>query len=166
VNNWKVILATVVIFGAGVITGSLVLHCVQRCASKEECVTPAMATGGQVPLAPPATPPGHPAENGKPRLPEAMNKQFLQRLDEELHLSPAQHKAIQKIIAEGQHQIRKVIHDQRLEIREELTPAQRKQFDELVKHQVHHPATETNAPAILPAETNSPASPVLSTNAP
>jgi hypothetical protein len=164
VNNWKVILATVVIFGAGVITGSLVLHCVQCCAPKEECVTPAMVTGAQVP--PTNNPPGHPAENGKPRLPEAMNKQFLQRLDEELHLSSAQHKAIQKIIAEGQHQIRKVIHDQRLEIREELTPAQRKQFDELVKHPVHHPVTETNVPAILPAETNSAASPVLSTNAP
>ena len=162
-NNWKVILATVVIFGAGVITGSLVLHCFQRCAAREECVNPAVAAAGQVP---PAIPLGHPPENGKPRLPEAMNKQFLQRLDEELHLSPEQHKAVQKIITEGQHQIRKVIHDQRLEIREELTLEQRKQFDELVKHPAHRPATETNAPALLPAETNSAASPVLSTNTP
>jgi hypothetical protein len=162
VNNWKVILATVVIFGAGVITGSLVLHCLQRCAAREECVNPAVAAAGQVPQ---ANPPGHPPENGKPRLPEAMNKQFLQRLDEELHLSPEQHKAVQKIITEGQHQIRKVIHDQRLEIREELTLEQRKQFDELVKRPPHNPANGTIAPAVSPAATTTNSAP-NSTSAP
>ena len=41
----------------------------------------------------------------------------------------------------------KVIQDARLEIREVLTPEQRKKFDELVKRPVHKPIFGTNAPA-------------------
>ena len=58
---------------------------------------------------------------------------MLQQLDEQLQLSPEASEAIQKIIAEGQNQMRKVIQDLRLEIREELTPEQQKQFEELMK---------------------------------
>src|SRR5208283_2795793 len=82
-----------------------------------------------------------------PRLPEILNKQFLQRLDEELHLAPDQHDAVQKIITDGQNQMHKLVQDARLEIREVLTPDQRKQFDELVKRPPRKPATGTNAPA-------------------
>ena len=114
-NNWKVIFATVVIFGTGVITGGLLVNYVQH----------------------------------------------LQRLDEELHLAADQHEAILKLIDEGQNQIRKVIQDSRLEIREVLTPEQQKQFDELIKRPFRKPLFNTNGPAAVP-----PASNVLLTNAP
>jgi Spy/CpxP family protein refolding chaperone len=72
-----------------------------------------------------------------------LSKAFLQRLDDELHLAPDQHAAIQKIIGDGQNQMRKVIQDSRLEIREVLTPDQRKQFDELMKRPFRKPLFPT-----------------------
>ena len=56
----------------------------------------------------------------QPRPPEMLNRIFLQQLDEALHLTPDQHEAIQKIIAEGQNLMRKATTDTRLEIRELL----------------------------------------------
>ena len=90
-----------------------------------------------------------------------MSKQFLQRLGDELQLTPEQHDAIQKSISEGQNQMRKVIQDSRLEIRALLTPEQQNLFDELMKRQFRKPLFNTNAPAVLMSATNSPA-----TNAP
>ena len=86
-----------------------------------------------------------------PHLPEVLSKQFLQRLDEGLHLAPDQRDAIQKIITDGQNQMRKVIQDARLEIREVLTPEQRRQFDEMVKRPPHKAVNGTNAPGLSPA---------------
>jgi uncharacterized membrane protein len=148
-NNWKVIFATVVIFGAGVLTGGLLVNYVQHSnyklkhkteAKTEPCpITNSVATNAVI----------HPAETNKPpRLPEVLSKQFLQNLDEGLHLTKEQREAVQKIIAEGQNQMRKTIQDARLEIREELTPEQQKQFDELMKRPVHKPIVGgTNAAA-------------------
>lgn len=152
-NNWKVIFATVVIFGAGVITGGLLVNYVQHSRPKA-----ARHPAAMVEVHPALTNQLlRPAEAPKPRLPEVLNKQFLQRLDEELHLATNQHEAIQKIIGDGQNQMHKVIQDARLEIREVLTPEQRKKFDELVKRPVHKPIFGTNAPAVLPPVTNAPA---------
>lgn len=152
-NNWKVIFATVVIFGAGVITGGLLVNYVQhshpkpvRKATGPPVVRPSATN--QVVTVPDAA---------KPRLPEVLSRQFLQRLHEELHLTADQHETIQKIITEGQNQMRKVIQDARLEIREVLTPEQRKSFDELVKRPFHKPVSNTNAPAVLPPATDAPA---------
>ena len=89
-------------------------------------------------------------EASKPRLPEVLSKQFLQRLDEDLQLTPEQHEAIQKIINDGQNQMRKVVQDARLEIREVLTAEQRKEFDELVKRPFRKPLFGTNAPTVSP----------------
>src|SRR6516164_1708077 len=84
-----------------------------------------------------------PQASRPPRLPEILNKQFLQRLDEELHLTQDQREAIQKIITEGQNQMRKTMMDARLEIREQLTPEQRSQFDELVKRPIRRMPNST-----------------------
>jgi len=140
VNNWKVIFATAVIFGAGVITGGLLVNYVQHSYSKAPrrvaTVTEAHAAAtNQAPRT---------AEAPKPRQPELLSKQFLQRLEEELHLAPEQHEAIQKIISDGQNQMRKVVQDARLEIREVLTPEQRRGFDDLVKRPFHKPIFDTN----------------------
>jgi Spy/CpxP family protein refolding chaperone len=163
-NNWKVILATVIIFGAGVLTGGLLVNHVQhanyRMPHKTAAAPASHATATNVTTNGVA----HPADSAKPRLPEVLSKQFLQQLDENLHLAPEQHEAVQKLINDGQNQMRKVIQDARLEIREVLTPEQRKQFDELVKRPARKPAAATNAPVnltnppvVAPAVTNAPA---------
>ena len=151
-NNWKVIFATVVIFGAGVITGGLLVNYVQHSHSKP--LRRAAAKGEAHLTATNQSP--HVAEGAKPRLPEVLSKQFLQQLDESLHLAPEQRDAIQKIIGDGQNQMRKVIQDSRLEIREVLTPEQRQGFDELVKRPFHKSLFNTNAPAGLPAPSPAP----------
>lgn len=137
-NNWKVIFATAVIFGAGVITGGLLVNYANNSRPKavhKPAAEARAAATNQV---------AHPPEPAKPRPPEILSKAFLQRLDDELRLAPDQHSAIQKIIGDGQNQMRKVIQDSRLEIREVLTPEQRKQFDELMKRPFRRPLFETN----------------------
>lgn len=156
-NNWKVIFATVVIFGAGVITGGLLVNYAHnsrvKITRKPAPEVRAAATNQTV-----RTP-----DSAKQRPPEVFNKQFLQRLDEDLHLASDQHEAIQKIIGEGQNLVRKAVQDARLEIREVLTPEQRKNFDELMKRPLRKGSFNTNAvpaspPAINPPPpTNAPA---------
>ena len=150
-NNWKVIFATAVIFGAGVITGGLLVNYVQHSHPKAQRKLVAEIH------APATNQVAHVSEAAKPRPPEILSRQFLQRLEEELRLVPEQREAIQKIIAEGQNQVRKVIQDSRLEIREVLTPEQRKDFDELVKRPLRKPPFNTNAPAVTSPATNEPA---------
>jgi len=159
VNNWKVIFATVVIFGAGVITGGLLVNYVQHSHPKtarkpvatsevHASVTNQVATN-QVARA---------ADAPKLRPPEILSKQFLQRLKDELHLTAEENDAIQKIIAEGQNQIRKVMQDSRLEIRDVLTTEQQKQFDDLVKRPNRKAGLNiVNASALTPPATNAPA---------
>jgi Spy/CpxP family protein refolding chaperone len=160
VNFWKVILATIVIFGTGVMTGSLLVNHVQylhtKASKRPEAAVPANNS----------IPPTNGQSLGaskSPRLPEFMSKQFLQRLNEELRLAPEQHEAIQKIITDGQNLMHKTMQDARLEIREQLTPEQRSKFDELVKRPPRRPANSTNAPPVLPPA-NAPAA--APTNAP
>ena len=155
-NFWKVILATIVIYGAGVMSGGLLVNHVDRSHFRPPHRSgPPTASGssnsqtnGQ----------GQAASRSSPRLPENLSKQFLQQLDEELRLAPDQREAIQKIIAEGQNEMRKTMQDTRLEIREQLTQKQRNQFDELVKRPPRRPPGVTNAPpANVPAAaTNAP----------
>ena len=147
-NNWKVIFATVVIFGAGVVTGGLLVNHVERVhpRSSRHSDPPAPAANSG-----PQTNSQSPAPARLPRLPEILNRQFLQRLDEELHLTTEQREAVQKIITEGQNQMHKTIQDARLEIREQLLPEQRAWFDELVKRPTRHAPNATNAPAFPPA---------------
>jgi uncharacterized membrane protein len=150
VNNWKVIFAAVVIFGTGVITGGLLVNYVHnsrpKAAHKPAADTHMLATN-QV----------YPPAAAKLRPPEILSRQFLQRLENELHLAPDQQEAVQKIIDDGQNEIRKVIQDSRLEIREILTPEQQKQFDELIRRPFRKPLFNTNAPAAVPLPTNVPA---------
>ena len=154
-NNWKVIFATAVIFGAGVITGGLLVNYVHnsrpKAVHKSAVEVRAAATNQVV----------HPPETARPRPPEILSKAFLQRLDDDLRLGPDQHEAIQKIIGDGQNQMRKVIQDSRQQIREVLTPEQRKQFDELMKRAFRKAIFNTNSAPALPPATNSPATNAL-----
>jgi Spy/CpxP family protein refolding chaperone len=155
VNFLKVILATIVIFGAGVITGGLLVAHVKHPAYSH-------------PPHPPA-PPVQPNETGdmpgQLRAP-MLNKQFVEQLDDELQLTKEQREQIQKIIAQGQQSTRDlwklvgpqfqiVWRDTRQQIRNVLTPEQRKQFEVLMKQQ-RHPASTNAPPAQVIVPTNAP----------
>ncbi|HEU6447955.1 MAG TPA: hypothetical protein VFV23_05920 [Verrucomicrobiae bacterium] len=149
-NSWKIILATVVIFAAGVLTGGFLVNDIDH---------------QHRPHRPPENSrPPEPHPLPEPPLVTRMNKQFMQQLDEKLKLSPEQREKIAKIIAEGQERnhelwtnvapkIRSVMMDVNRQIREQLSPEQRKDFEELLKqfHAPHRPQG-TNGPG---AATNS-----------
>jgi hypothetical protein len=151
VNSWKIILATVVIFGAGVLTGGLLVDHVERLHPKNFRRFEADS------------------QNGLPfPRPEILGKQFVQQLDDKLRLTPEQRDKIQKIIADGQQRnrdlwklasppFRAVMQDVHQKIREQLTTDQRKQFEEMLK-QFHSPRRPppTNAPPIMSPATNAP----------
>ena len=157
-NSWKVILATIVIFGTGVMTGGLLVSHVDR--------------AGRINHRPPGAeihPPGFEREPGRgmgmefprPRQPDLLNTNFVRRLDDALKLTADQRNAIGKIIAEGQdqnhsiwtnnaEQMRRAMQDVRHRVREQLTPDQQKQFDELMRRAPRRPPNATNAPAFMP----------------
>jgi hypothetical protein len=171
-NSWKVILATVIIFGAGVITGGLLVNHIND-------------TRPDYADQPPSGPNAHATANNYgparspevplPRLTEKLSKDFVRRLDESLRLTPEQRAVIAKIVADGQErnhviwtnvspQMRKVIQDVNQQIRAELTPGQLKQFEELMKQRPPRRPSSTNASSNFAAPTNA-ASPA-STNPP
>ena len=156
-NNWKVIFATVIIFGAGVITGGLLVnyvHLSERHGGSHK-TTAQPPPGTNVTVQATGTNPAM----GTIRLSEVLNKSFLSKLDTALALTPEQHKCIDKIIAAGQDPMRKVMVDVSHNIREQLTPDQRKKYDDLLKPfrptGPHHPAQATNQPSVT-VPTNSP----------
>ena len=110
-SAWKVILATLVIFGAGWVTGWVVR---------------------------PVTVPGH----DLPINPWQITTNYIEFLDRKLDLSPEQEKRLLKVVIDGQERVKNIhgliaddlreeFHLTREEIRSELTPEQRKQYDEL-----------------------------------
>ena len=191
-NSWKIILATIVIFGAGVMAGGLLVSHVDR--------------GNRFNHRPPGAefrPPGLEHEPGRgmgmefprPRQPDLLNTNFVKTLDEALKLSADQRSAFEKIIAEGQdqnhsiwtnnaEQMRRVMQDVRHRLHDTLAPNQQKQFDELMRRAPRRPLGATNAPEAqigkyqrnalerLRAKTNTPPgwpptnAPAATTNAP
>jgi len=140
VNAWKIILATIVIFGAGVMTGGLLVNYVDHARPVNH--------------RPPSGP--REPEDVVPR-PDILKSNFVQCLDDAVHLSPAQRDKIEKIVADGQQrnhnlwklvspQFHTVIQDVRRRIRDTLTPEQQKQFDKLMKRSPRRPPGATNAP--------------------
>jgi hypothetical protein len=128
VNTWKVILATIVIFGAGVVTGGLLVRHSQTIQ---------------------ALPLPRPAGQARPPLPPSaagLRIEFLRRAERDLDLSPAQRERVDRLIKESQdhtHQILEPVSPQlhqqleqtRAAFLEVLTPEQRARFDQLVKQQ-------------------------------
>ncbi len=154
-NSWKIILATIVIFGAGVTTGGLLVSHVDRAGRMTR----------RPPGDPGIRPPGGEHEPGRgmgmelprPRQPDLLNTNFVKRLDDALKLTAEQRNAIEKIIAEGQdqnhsiwtnnaEQMRRVMQDVRHRLHDALAPDQQKQFDELMRRAPRRPPGATNAP--------------------
>lgn len=165
-NSWKVILATIVIFGAGVITGGLLVDHVKHPAAYRPHLSASPA-----PVAETGEMPG-------PLRPQMLNKQFVGQLNDELQLTKEQREQIQKIISQGQQsthdlwklvgpQFQLIFRDTRQQIRNVLTPEQRKQFEILMKQQ-RHPSSTNAPPAQLSVPTNTPPmdQPSVPTNGP
>jgi cell division protein FtsN len=164
VNYWKVILATVVIFGAGVLTGGLLVNFVDHPHSKN--LHRPQANLDSHPPENHDHPQTRPTEVPMPRIAANMGKQFVQELNDKLQLTPEQRGKIEKIIAEGQEQnrqlwtnvapkMRAVMQEVNQQIRAELTGEQLAQFEELLKHP-RRPLGGTNAPPANLPPTNAP----------
>jgi Spy/CpxP family protein refolding chaperone len=126
VNTWKVIFATVVIFGAGVVTGGLLV--------KHSAPTPSRPSHG-------------PANRGvQPISAGGIRIEFLRRVERELTLTADQKEQIDKIIAASQERSKKLMEPIQPKIREELQQTreqfravlnseQKIRYDELLKQQ-------------------------------
>jgi hypothetical protein len=139
VNTWKVILATLVIFGAGVVTGGLLVgysnHNAPNGKSPGE-IQSGLIGGTKV----------NASKDNKVHapLPSPLRKDFVDRLDKELKLKTGQRERIEKIIGGGQEQAKRawqtiepemsgILTQTREKIRCELNSGQQDQFDELMK---------------------------------
>ena len=158
-NTWKLILATMVIFGTGVVTGGLLVQHVQHGRDRR----PQRSVNT--------------VRTAQPSTPGVMRFEFLRRMERELDLTPQQHEPIDRILQEGQERMKKLMETIEPHRREELkrtmeefrgvlTPVQQIRFDELAKQQQqrsreqHKTAPQRERPANPPASTNStPSSP-------
>jgi hypothetical protein len=161
-NSWKVILATVVIFGAGVLTGGLLVNYVDLAHGPNARFpfwrgNPHPQMGNQEP--------SRPGELPRPRPPEIWRKEFIEHLDKALNLTPEQHAAISKIIAEGQEQnrviwtnvapkLREEMQQVQQRIRAQLTPEQQKRFEEMIRLLAAHHPPPGQPPGSPPATNN------------
>ena len=124
-NPWKIILATLAIFLTGLITGVVV---VERVAVKP------LGTNRVVRVT-----------TNEPSLqPGWLREEFVRHLDDELALTPDQHRKVMNIVHESQERTRLlyslIAEDVREEmrqtqdaIRKEITPEQAQKFDDMLK---------------------------------
>jgi hypothetical protein len=155
VSTWKVILAILVIFTAGLFTGGAVLR-----------------KFGPHPVSRPWERPG-----GGPFLPREATEDYVRRLVRDLNLTPAQKEQVSKIVTDSQQRIKSLYEKIGPEMREEmrqvresvravLTPDQQRVFDEMRKRRGSHPSgglPEGGRPRHRgtppPSETNPPSAP-------
>lgn len=149
-----------VIFGAGVITGGLVVR-------QSDRITPDFVrrnTGIQRrPLVSPLP------EGGIVQV-HVQRMEFLNRVQRELNLDPDQRVRIEKIISDGQvqtrelwepaaKQMRQEMQQAREKIRAELTPEQRLRFEELLKQRPPRKPGEPPIPDRRPRDSKHPLPP-------
>lgn len=166
-NTWKVILATLVIFVAGVITGGLVISNSDKVAG-----LPRKAVTAEMPKHTASATSSVPVLGREIRVLTPnflLKKDFLSRLDRELKLKAEQHERIEKIIGEGQErikglcqtidpQVQEELAETRAKIQAELTPVQQSLFAEIFKRKPAPAPATTNAPASVSATNPPPAS--------
>jgi Spy/CpxP family protein refolding chaperone len=159
VNAWKIILATLVIFIAGIITGASLVKFAQNRGAR-------MNPRPQHELNQPNEPgrPENPNRRNDPILgkqpgqqPGLLNRQFVLGLDRQLKLTPEQRDKVEKLMIEGQERIRQIRAKQEPEMRKEmqsvneqikaiLTPEQRAQFDRIMKQRFSLRGEQPNPP--------------------
>ena len=160
-NSWKIILATIVIYGAGVMTGGLLVSyvCYVDHSHPKNFHRPAAAANSVIQT-------NSASQPKPPHVPEILSKQFVEQLNDELQFTPEQRAAIEKIIADGQGQMRKAVQavrqDAHQQIRDQLTPGQQKQFEALIKQFApHHPPRDKTPPGFPPPTNLPPPAPGL-----
>ena len=135
VSPWKVILATLVIFIAGLVTGAVGVHRLVKPSGlqpRSEIVHPWMLRDG-----------------------------FRVELERRLQLTPEQSERIERITREGQERVREIsslvtpeiqveLKAVREEIRETLTPEQRAKFEEMLRTRRPRPLQIERPPAERP----------------
>ena len=157
-NTWKVILATLVIFAAGVVTGGLLVSHADRVKLRPRPNWRPM----QSETSPRPIEPGSPREAVRPpgmpaAVPQFLRREFLEKLDREVNLTTDQRERIEQVIREGQErnrqfwervspELRKEIAEARRQIQAVLRPEQRARFDELMKQRPQRQTGEPNAP--------------------
>lgn len=131
-SPWKVILATMIIFGCGVVTGGLVVRVKTahpRAARVDHSVVGAKNASAPAPGAPPW---------------QLQRKDFLDKMDRQLDLTPEQRQNIDRVMHDSLDrtrplwqqiapQMRDEMRRVREEIRKELTSEQQKKFNDLLK---------------------------------
>ena len=147
-NGWKIICATLVIFITGIITGASLVRFTERGPKPWQRLP---KSGVNLPSSPNAghsknlalpndPPPANAAGSGSPLF----NREFVQILSHQLRLTSDQRERIDQIMADGQEHLRelraslepqnrKQLLETRNQIHTLLTPAQREQFEELMK---------------------------------
>ena len=156
-NPWKIVLATLVIFGTGVVTGGLLVSYSDRALHSTAPKPVAVNNTRPGPVGAPPNPTGR--ENRvPPPLPAPLRKDFLDRLERELDLTAGQRERIEKIITDGQERTRQVwqtiepqmrgeLTTTRERIRGELNPDQLQKFEEIMRHPQRRPdEVSTNRP--------------------
>ena len=167
-NPWRVILATLVIFVAGVVTGGLLVSYADRAQQKNRRFLP--RDNVRLPANANPSPFGSPRDARESqsrlpnplqnRVPRGVSMEFLKKLDSEVQLTAEQRERIEKIITDGQlrnkelwervaPEMRHEMAETQKRIREELTPEQRVRFEELMKQSRpvgQRKADDTNQP--------------------
>ncbi|TAL01259.1 MAG: hypothetical protein EPO07_08640 [Verrucomicrobia bacterium] len=156
-SAWKIILATLVIFGAGVVTGGVVVAHSQRVKQRElfwqfrQAVT--RPQPGNV------TAPGERRQqpNANPSFPQQARLELLRRIEREMTLTSGQREKIEAIIREGQERTREIMQPVQPQLQKEmrvtqerirdiLTEEQRARFDELMKMRPQRRADDPSQP--------------------
>ncbi len=129
-SPWKVILATMVIFACGVITGAMVTRSERPPIAVESATNqPVLAVNPRNPA-----PPGW----------QMQRLEFFKRMEKQLDLAPEQREQIDKIMKESQErtkplweqiapQMGEELKRVRQEVNKVLTPEQRKKMNELMR---------------------------------
>ena len=158
-NAWKIVLATLVIFIAGIITGASLVKFAQGRGGR-------MNSRPQPEINRPGNPgrPENPNRRNDPELgnqpgqqPGLVNRQFVLGLDRQLKLTPEQRDKVEKFMMEGQERIRQLRSKLEPEMRKEmqsvneqiktiLTPDQREQFERIMKQRFPLRGEQPNQP--------------------
>ena len=135
-SPWKVILATLVIFIAGLVTGAV---------GVKRILKPTSAGN----------------RGYEPMQPWMLRENFRAELDRRLDLSPEQNARIERTMHEGQERVKEIwslvgpemqaeLRAVREEIRRELTQDQRRRFDELMRDRKMRPMEMERPPRPFP----------------
>lgn len=149
-REWKIVVAALVIFGAGVVTGGLTVRLARSVSFRQPMVVGSV----QEPMG--GTGPRAPKSNLLMRH-EVQMRDLMRRMDQRLDLTPQQRSRIEGLVADTQRRMQQILSETaprtRDEIRElhhrirsELTLEQRREYDRLTRPTNNMGAAEGNGP--------------------